>query len=827
MQKYDITGMSCAACSARVQRAVSALDGVEECNVNLLTNSMTVEGTAKEDDIIAAVKAAGYGAAPAVGRLDAGGERDETSAFTRQAKALKSRFLWSLVFLLALMYISMGHGMLGLPLPGVFDNRVVAGLAEMLLSAAVMIINGRFFVNGIKGVLHLAPNMDTLVALGSFSSFAFSVAVLIKTVTATPAAGDVHGDFYFESAAMILTLITLGKMFEARAKDKTALSLKKLARLAPDTATVIKDGVQVRVPVGQIAVGDIVAVRPGESIAVDGVVISGQTAINESALTGESVPAEKGAGDRVFSGTVNLTGYIEFRASAVGEDTTLSEIIRTVSDAAASKAPVAALADKVAGIFVPAVLGIAVLVAIIWALLSAPAAKVLSYAVSVLVISCPCALGLATPVAIMVASGVGAKHGILFKNATAIENAGKADVIVLDKTGTVTLGEPEVTDVYPLPPATEKELLSLAFSLENKSEHPLARAVVNHCKEKGVILNEAESFEALSGSGVKGEFGGVPALGGNVGFISKSAELPVQAAEKAEEFSRSGKTPLLFAAGGKTIGIIAVADKIKPETPSAVEALKGMGKRVVMLTGDNPITAAAVAKTVGIDEFSAGLLPQGKDEKIRELMKENKVIMVGDGINDAPALTRADVGIAIGAGADIAVDSADIVLIKSKLSDLVSAVKLSRAAYRNIKENLFWAFFYNALCIPLAAGVLSPLGVTLNPMIAAAAMSLSSVCVVSNALRLNFFKPFIPANSAVEEETANNITEETEMKVIKIEGIMCEHCEARIKAALEAVEGVKAAKVSKDTGTAEVSLSSDVPDEILFAAVENAGYRVR
>ena len=818
MRKYDITGMSCAACSARVQKAVSALDGVAECNVNLLTNSMTVEGTAETEDIIAAVKAAGYGASPADGK-----EKRESDKIARQARAVKVRFLWSLIFLLALMYISMGHGMLGLPLPAFLSDRAASGFAQMFLSAAVMVINGRFFINGTKGVLRLTPNMDTLVALGSFSSFAFSVAVLIKTVTAAPAGSDVHGDFYFESAAMILTLITLGKAFEARAKDRTALALKNLARLAPDTATVIKDGEQVRIPVGQIVVGDIIAVRPGESIAVDGVVISGRTAINEAALTGESIPAEKGAGKRVFSGTVNLTGYIEFRASAVGEDTTLSEIIRTVSDAAASKAPVAALADKVAGIFVPAVLIIAVLVAIIWALLAAPAAKVLSHAVSVLVISCPCALGLATPVAIMVASGVGAKHGILFKNATAIENAGKAKVVVLDKTGTVTSGDPEVTDVYPLQPVTKEELLSLAFALENKSEHPLARAVVNYCKEKGVTLKETENFEALSGSGVKGEIGGVLSFAGNAVFISENVGLPAEAGKKAEEFALSGKTPLLFAAGGKVAGIIAVADKIKPEAPAAVAALKGMGKRVVMLTGDNPVTAAAVAKAAGIEEFSAGLLPNDKDKKIRELMNTNKVIMVGDGINDAPALTRADTGIAIGAGADIAVDSADIVLIKSKLSDLVSAIKLSRAAYGNVKENLFWAFFYNALCIPLAAGVLSPLGITLNPMIAAAAMSLSSVCVVSNALRLNLFKPFV----FEEMKTEKDETEETEMKVIKIEGIMCEHCEARIKAALEAVEGVKAAEVSKDTGTAEVSLSSDVPDDILFAAVENAGYKVR
>ena len=805
MQKYDITGMSCAACSARVQKAVSVVDGVEDCQVNLLTNSMTVKGTADEETIVSAVRAAGYGAAIVGENKES--KKSSTSLFSEEAKKLKKSFFYSLVFLITLMYISMGH-MLSMPLPFVFSSSHAAiGLTELLLSAAVMMINSRFFVNGVKGVIHGSPNMDTLVALGSFSSFAYSTAILYKTIIFP----SYSGKYYFESAAMILTLITLGKMFEARAKNKTASALEKLARLAPDTVSVIRDGKEKILPVSEVKVGDIIAVRPGESIAVDGEIISGQTSVNESALTGESIPADKKSGDRVFSGTVNITGYIEFRATAVGEDTTLSAVIKTVSDAAASKAPVAALADKVAGVFVPVVIAIAVFVAIIWALLSGDISKVLTYSVSVLVISCPCALGLATPVAIMVASGVGAKYGILFKNATAIENCGKADIVVLDKTGTITLGVPEVTDVYTCSSTDKKELLTLALSLESKSEHPLAKAIVEHCTENGIEPLEIKNFEALTGSGVKGELNEQTLLGGSLRFISENVSLSKEDIEMAKRFQGEGKTPIVFSLGGKPVGIIAVADKIKPEAVDCTAELKRGGKRVIMLTGDNEVTASSVAKSVGIDEFYAELMPQDKDKIICELIKKNKVIMVGDGINDAPSLTRADVGVAIGAGTDIALDSADIILVKSRLSDLVSAIKLSRWAYKNIKENLFWAFFYNAVCIPLAAGVLSPFGITLSPMIAAAAMSLSSVFVVSNALRLNLFKPF---------------KEKREMKTIKIEGIMCEHCEARIKAALESIDGVETAQVSHKTGTAKIELSSDVDNTLLIAAVENAGYKV-
>lgn len=817
MQKYDITGMSCAACSARVQNAVSKVEGVENCQVNLLTNSMTVEGDTDTEKIIAAVTASGYGA-----RLQ--GEKQESkmdgvSEFDRQAKSLKTRFFWSLGFLMALMYISMGH-MISLPLPSALaENHAAIGLTELLLSAVVMIINGKFFLSGVKGALHLAPNMDTLVSLGSFSAFIFSVAVLYKTIF-TP---GYAGDYYFESAAMIVTLITLGKMFEARAKGKTASALSSLSKLAPDTAVEIRDGKEIILPVEEINVGDIIAVRPGENIAVDGVIEKGQTSLDESALTGESIPVDKKDGDKVFSGTVNLSGYIELRASAVGENTTLSEIIKIVSDAAASKAPVAALADKVAGIFVPAVLLIAFIVAAVWALLGAPVATVLSRAVSVLVISCPCALGLATPVAIMVASGVGAKHGILFKNATAIENAGKADIIVLDKTGTVTAGTPEVTDIYTLCGASDNDLLTLACSLETLSEHPLASAIVNYCRKNGIKPYDIDNFKALSGSGVKGEFSGKTLLGGSAKFISESIGLTEDIKKKTDEFSKTGKTPLLFAENGNIIGIIAVADSIKPEAKKSIAELKAMGKRLVMLTGDNPLTAAAVTKAAGIEEFKAGLMPQDKEREIKALSSAGRVLMVGDGINDAPALTRADVGIAIGAGADVAIDSADIVLINSSLSDLVSAVKLSRSAYKNIKENLFWAFFYNVICIPLAAGALSTLGITLNPMIGAAAMSMSSVCVVSNALRLNLFKPYKTS------ENINNTkikTEENSMKTIKIKGIMCAHCEARIKAALESITGVKSAEVSHETGTAKVTLGDAVDDNALISAVENAGYKV-
>lgn len=813
VQKYDITGMSCAACSARVQKAVSEVEGVEECQVNLLTNSMTVKGNAESTDIINAVSAAGYGATlrgennikPGIG----------ISSFSAEAKRLKSRFFGSLGFLALLMYISMGH-MLSLPLPAFLaESHTAIGLTELLLSAAVMVINGNFFVKGVKGAVHLAPNMDTLVSLGSASAFLFSTAVLYKSII-TP---GYMGEYYFESAAMILTLITLGKMFEASAKGKTVKALEKLKNLAPDTACVVTDGKEKILPVEKISPGDIIAVRPGQSIAVDGVIIKGDTSIDESALTGESVPADKTVGDKVFSGTTNLSGYIEFRALKVGEDTTLFEIIKIVSDAAASKAPVAALADKVAGIFVPVVLLIALMVAIVWALLSAPAAIVLTRAVSVLVISCPCALGLATPVAIMVSSGVGARHGILFKNATAIENAGKADIIVLDKTGTVTMGTPEVTDVYAFSDIKEQELLKLAFSLEAKSEHPLARAVADYCYKQGIVADDVKNFKSLSGSGVTGDYEGKKITGGSVKFSESITVLPEDIKKQAENLSQQGKTPLLFSLSGKVIGIIAVADKIKPEAKKSISELKAMGKRVIMLTGDNPATAVAIAKAAGIDEHMAGLLPQDKDEKIRELMKSHKVLMVGDGINDAPALTRADVGVAIGAGADIAIDSADIVLINSRLSDLVTAVKLSRLTYKNIKENLFWAFFYNIICIPLAAGALTPVGITLNPMIGAAAMSLSSVCVVSNALRLNLFKPY-------KADMKENITEAKEMKVMKIEGVMCEHCEARIKSALEAVKGVKSAEVSHKTGEAKIETAAHMDDVLLTSAVEDAGYKV-
>ncbi|MBR6902879.1 MAG: heavy metal translocating P-type ATPase [Clostridia bacterium] len=805
MQKYDITGMSCAACSARVQKAVSAVEGVEDCQVNLLTNSMTVKGSAETDTIIAAVRAAGYGAA--ISGENKESKKSSTAIFSKEAKKLKKRFLYSLVFLIILMYISMGH-MVSLPLPFVLSSSHAAiGLTELLLASMVMVINGRFFTNGIKGLIHGSPNMDTLVALGSFSSFAYSTAVLYKAIVLP----SYSGEYYFESAAMILTLITLGKMFESKAKNKTATALEKLAHLAPDTVTVIRDGKEKILPISKVAVGDIIAVRPGESIAVDGEIISGQTSVNESALTGESIPADKKPGDRVFSGTVNITGYIEFRATAVGEDTTLSAVIKTVSDAATSKAPVAALADKVAGVFVPVVIAVAICVAIIWALLSGDISKVLTHSVSVLVISCPCALGLATPVAIMVASGVGAKHGILFKNATAIENCGKADIIVLDKTGTITLGQPEVTDVYTCASSDKKQLLSLALSLESKSEHPLAKAIVKYCEENEVEPLEVKNFKALTGSGVKGEANTQTLLGGSLRFISDNVSLLDEDIETAKRFSGEGKTPLVFSLGERALGIIAVADKIKPEAATCIAELKKGGKRVIMLTGDNKVTASSVAKSVGISEFYAELMPQDKDKIICELIKGDMVIMVGDGINDAPSLTRADVGVAIGAGADIALDSADVVLVKSRLSDLVSAIKLSRRAYKNIKENLFWAFFYNAVCIPLAAGALSPVGITLSPMIAAVTMSFSSVFVVSNALRLNLFKPF---------------KEERKMKTIKIKGIMCEHCEARIKAAIESIDGVETAVVSHKTGTAKIELSKDIDNSLLISAVEDAGYKV-
>ena len=800
--------MSCAACSARVQKAVENVAGVSECNVNLLTNSMTVSGTASEAAVIAAVENAGYGAA-----IAGAGETGEN----KTKNTVLPRFLWSLVFLAAIMYITMGHGMLGLPLPAaVAGNRAASGLVQLLLSAAVMVINGRFFINGAKGVLHLAPNMDTLVSLGAAASFVYSAAVLYKTAVD----GGYEGDFYFESAAMILTLVTLGKMLEARAKGKTANALKELARLVPDTVTVIKDGKSEVIPVSAIAVGDVIAVRPGERIAADGVIIGGECAVDESALTGESIPADKQIGDRVFSGCVNLSGYVEIKVTAAGDETALGGIIKTVADAAASKAPIAKIADRVAGVFVPAVLVIAAITAAVWLALSQPFSVALSRAVCVLVISCPCALGLATPVAVMVASGVGAKHGVLYKNAAAIEQAGKAKIIALDKTGTVTEGKPVVTDLYCAEGADEGRLLSLAFSLEQKSEHPLSGAVVEYCEKRNISAPAVEHFAAAPG-GVTGTLDGRRIFGGNARFSGGLTALPDNIKQKADGFAAAGKTPLIFGDDNGVCGIIAVADKIREDSAAGIAALRDAGYKVVMLTGDNPLTAAGVAKEVGTDEFFAGLLPDEKAKIIGELKADGKVIMVGDGINDAPALTAADMGVAIGAGTDVAEQSADIVLIKSNLSDLVTAVRLSRAAYMNIKQNLFWAFFYNAVCIPLAAGAFSGLGITLNPMIGAAAMSLSSVCVVSNALRLNLFKPFTAPKAGGEQEKP----EEKEMKTMKIEGVMCAHCEARIKAALEAVPGVTAATVSHETGTACIETTS-AENAALISAVENAGYKV-
>ena len=709
-----------------VQKAVESVNGVEECQVNLLTNSMTVRGSADDSEIISAVRKAGYGAALFEG----------TKPQTQSGKnKLLKRFLWSAGLLIIIMYFSMGQSMLGAPLPYIFtEYRIASGIVQFLLCAAVMIINRKFFIKGAKGILNFSPNMDTLVALGSLASFAYSTVVLYK-MAAQP---GYLGEYYFESAAMILTLITLGKMLENRAKGKTTNALETLVKLAPNTASVIKNGREVIVPTAEICVGDIIAVRPGENFPVDGEIIKGDSAADESALTGESMPVEKTIGDRVFSGTVNLSGYVEFKAISVGKDTALQKIVKTVSEAAASKAPIAKIADKVAGVFVPVVLVLSLITAAIWLVLSAPFSVALSRAVSVLVISCPCALGLATPVAIMVASGVGAKHGILFKNATAIEQAGKAHIVILDKTGTVTEGKPVVTDVYAVD--SKEKLLKTAYALEEKSEHPLAYAVVGFCRDKGMETQELSDFRAVPGGGVTGSVNGTLVSGGSVKFINEQAEIDTVISKKAEEFAHGGKTPLVFIWDKKVLGIIAVADKIKPDAKDSINRLKNMGFRVVMLTGDNRITAAAYAKDVGIEEFFAGLLPEDKAKKVEEFKSLGKVITVGDGINDAPALTVSDVGMAIGAGTDIAIDSADIVLTNSNVSDIVSAVKLSRSAYRNIKQNLFWAFFYNAVCIPLAAGALVHFGIVLNPMIAAAAMSMSSVCVVSNALRLNLFK---------------------------------------------------------------------------------------
>ena len=834
MEQYNVTGMSCAACSARVEKAVSAVEGVSACSVSLLTNSMGVEGTAAPEAIIAAVEAAGYGASRKGEKKTSSPAADEEALRDRETPVLKRRLASSLGFLLVLMYVSMGHTMLGLPLPAFFEgNHLAIGLLELLLAAIVMLINHKFFTSGIRGLLHRAPNMDTLVALGSGVSFLYSTVTLFA-MTAAVQRGDAERahalmhNLYFESAAMIVTLITVGKMLEARSKGKTTDALKSLMRLAPQTARVERGGAEKTVPIDEVQKGDVFLVRPGESIPVDGVVLEGESSVNEAALTGESIPVDKTAGDRVSAATVNQSGFIRCEATRVGEDTTLSQIIKMVSDASATKAPIAKLADKVSGMFVPAVIGIALVTFGIWLLLGKEFAFALSRGIAVLVISCPCALGLATPVAIMVGNGMGAKNGILFKTAVSLEQTGKTQIVVLDKTGTVTNGEPVVTDLIPAEGVTEEQLFTAALALEKKSEHPLARAITAYGEEKGVAAAPIENFTALPGNGLRATQNGEVLLGGSMRYISSLVSVPDALRAGAEALAEKGKTPLLFAKGGLLLGLIAVADTVKPDAVEAVRELKGMGIRVVMLTGDNSRTAAAIGAQVDADEVISGVLPEGKESVIRSLQERGRVAMVGDGINDAPALTRADVGIAIGAGADVAVDAADVVLMKSRMRDVPAAIRLSRATLVNIKENLFWAFFYNIICIPLAAGAYARFGLTLSPMIGAAAMSLSSFCVVTNALRLNFCRLYDPTRDKKIKNTLKEREEEEKnmTKTLKIEGMMCPHCEARVKKALEAVDGVAAAEVSHVAGTAVVMLSADVANDTLRNAVEAQDYKV-
>ena len=829
MEQYNVTGMSCAACSARVEKAVSALEGVTSCSVNLLTNSMGVEGTADSATVIAAVEAAGYGATL---KSDANNksESDSDPLKDTQTPTLRKRLFASLGFLLVLMYFSMGHMMFGLPVPSFFaENHVAMGILQLLLTGIVMVINQKFFINGFKGIINRAPNMDTLVALGSGASFVWSVYALFAMTNAQAqgnhaAVAEFMHEFYFESAAMILTLITVGKMLEARSKGKTTDALKGLMKLAPKTATIIKDGKEVSVPVSQVSKGNIFVVRPGESIPVDGIVLEGSSAVDESALTGESIPVDKAAGDSVSAATINQSGFIKCEAVKVGEDTALSQIIKMVSDAAATKAPIAKVADKVSGIFVPAVISIAVITFIIWMVAGESAGFALARAISVLVISCPCALGLATPVAIMVGSGVGAKNGILFKNATSLETAGKVNIVALDKTGTITNGTPVVTDIIPID-CDENELIKTAYSLEKKSEHPLAKAIIAKAEKISSDFYEIEDFIALPGNGLCAKIDNNEIIGGNLKFIEGKASVSAEIKSKANKLAEDGKTPMLFAKSGKTIGIIAVADTIKDDSREAIKQLKNMGIRVVMLTGDNEKTAKSIGKLSGVDEVIAGVLPSGKESAIRRLMEEGRVAMVGDGINDAPALTRADIGIAIGAGTDIAIDAADIVLMKSRLTDVAAAIRLSRATLTNIHQNLFWAFLYNTLGIPLAAGLFIPVfGWEMNPMFGAAAMSLSSFCVVSNALRLNLFK--IHSDKKDKKIKAKTKEKKAMTKTMKIEGMMCPHCEARVKKTLEEIAGVESADVSHETDTAVVTLGADVADDILKNAIEEQGYKV-
>ena len=845
MEQYTVTGMSCAACSARVEKAVSKVPGVTSCSVSLLTNSMGVEGTASETDIIAAVTEAGYGAqkkgAASAGAKSALAAADEDLLKDRETPVLKRRLLASLGFLIVLMYFSMGHMMWNWPVPAFFQgNHVAMGLLQLLLAGIIMVINQKFFISGFKGLIHRAPNMDTLVALGSGASFVWSTYALFA-MTDAQGKGDMAGvmsymhEFYFESAAMILTLITVGKMLEARSKGKTTDALKSLMKLAPKTAVILENGEEKTVPIDHVQTGDIFVVRPGENIPVDGIVLEGHSAVNEAALTGESIPADKAEGDKVSAATVNQSGFLKCRATRVGEDTTLSQIIQMVSDAAATKAPIAKVADKVSGVFVPIVIAISIATILVWLLAGQTLGFALARGISVLVISCPCALGLATPVAIMVGNGMGAKNGIMFKTAVSLEETGKTQIVALDKTGTITSGEPKVTDILPAEGLTEEALLSMACSLEKKSEHPLARAILTLAEERKISGKEVSGFQALPGNGLLAELEGQKLLGGNYKFISSRISVPEEMKSRSQELAEEGKTPLFFAEGDRLAGIIAVADVIKEDSPQAVKELQNMGIHVVMLTGDNERTARAIGRQAGVDQVIAGVLPDGKESVIRSLKEKGKVAMVGDGINDAPALTRADIGIAIGAGTDIAIDAADVVLMKSRLSDVPAAIRLSRAALRNIHENLFWAFFYNAVGIPLAAGLWYPVfGWKLNPMFGAAAMSLSSFCVVTNALRLNWFdmynakkdKKVKNAVSIIPEESDENKEENKMEKTMKIEGMMCGHCEARVKKALEALDQVESAAVSHEAGTAVVTLKSDVADDVLKKAVEDQDYKV-
>ena len=832
MKQYNVTGMSCAACSARVEKAVSGVKGVESCSVNLLTNSMGVEGTASDSDIIKAVKKAGYGASVKGGAADSKSAAEEDSLENTETSSMVKRLVSSLIFLMILMYISMGHTMWGFPLPKFMSgNHIMMGLTQLLLSAIVMIINQKFFISGFKGLINRAPNMDTLVALGSGASFAYSTWALFA-MTDAQLKGDADAvmgymhEFYFESAAMILTLITVGKLLESVSKGKTTNAIKGLMKLAPKTAVVVRDGKEETVPISSVKKGDIFVVKPGESIPSDGLVIEGESAVNESALTGESVPVDKAVGSQVSAATINQSGYLKCEATRVGEDTTLSQIIKMVSEAAATKAPIAKIADKVSGVFVPVVITIAIITFVVWMLVGKTVGFSLARAISVLVISCPCALGLATPVAIMVGNGVGAKNGILFKTAVALEEAGKTTTVVLDKTGTITAGDPRVTDIIPAEGYSEEQLLSIAYSLEKRSEHPLAKAVTVKAEEEGTAFSEVTEFEALAGNGLRAKCGDSQLLGGSFKFISSQSEITDDMNKAVERLSEEAKTPLLFTENGKFVGIIAVADVIKHDSPAAIQQLKNMGIKTVMLTGDNERTAKVIGAQVGVDDVVAGVLPDGKEAVVRKLKQTGKVAMVGDGINDAPALTAADIGIAIGAGTDVAIDSADVVLMKSSLNDIPAAIRLSRATFRNIKENLFWAFIYNVIGIPLAAGVYIKLfGWQLNPMFGAAAMSLSSFCVVTNALRLNFFKPHNAEHDRKVKQSGHH-SDSSLSKTIQIEGMMCGHCEATVKKALEELKNVQNAEVSHEKGTAIVTLTGEVNDKTIKNAIKAAGYKV-